>query len=134
MEAPGHALGRVLGDERDAAGSRITGQEGEDGRTTVVDGETGETYHARVVPQLDPFLRRAVAAIERAGEKRRGKGLIFAPHITAAPHELPEILCAVIEAGATAVIQPGGSMRDQEVIDAADKAGVAMVFTGIRHF
>ena len=37
-------------------------------------------------------------------------------------------------AGATSVIQPGGSMRDQEVIDAANKAGLAMVFTGMRHF
>jgi phosphoribosylaminoimidazolecarboxamide formyltransferase / IMP cyclohydrolase len=43
-------------------------------------------------------------------------------------------LLAVIEAGATAVIQPGGSVRDNEVIEAADKAGIAMVFTGIRHF
>jgi phosphoribosylaminoimidazolecarboxamide formyltransferase/IMP cyclohydrolase len=43
-------------------------------------------------------------------------------------------LLSVIEAGATAVIQPGGSMRDQEVIDAADKHGIAMVFTGMRHF
>ncbi len=41
---------------------------------------------------------------------------------------------AVIAAGATAVIQPGGSVRDQEVIEAADAAGVAMVFTGMRHF
>ncbi len=41
---------------------------------------------------------------------------------------------AAIEAGATAVIQPGGSMRDGEVIAAADKAGIAMVFTGMRHF
>jgi len=41
---------------------------------------------------------------------------------------------AIIEAGATAVVQPGGSMRDQEVIDAADKAGIAMVVTGMRHF
>ncbi len=40
----------------------------------------------------------------------------------------------VIEAGATAIIQPGGSMRDAEVIAAADAAGVAMVFTGTRHF
>ena len=40
----------------------------------------------------------------------------------------------VIDAGATCVIQPGGSMRDQEVIAAADERGVAMVFTGIRHF
>ncbi len=41
---------------------------------------------------------------------------------------------AIVAAGATAVIQPGGSVRDQEVIDAADRAGLAMVFTGMRHF
>ena len=40
----------------------------------------------------------------------------------------------VVAAGATAVIQPGGSVRDAEVIEAADRLGVAMVFTGIRHF
>lgn len=43
-------------------------------------------------------------------------------------------LVAAIEAGATAVIQPGGSMRDNEVIAAADAAGIAMVMTGTRHF
>jgi len=43
-------------------------------------------------------------------------------------------LLAAAEAGATAVIQPGGSMRDAEVIEAADAAGLAMVFTGMRHF
>ena len=43
-------------------------------------------------------------------------------------------LLSAIEAGATAVIQPGGSVRDAEVIAAADEAGVAMVFTGMRHF
>ncbi len=43
-------------------------------------------------------------------------------------------LDAAAEAGATAVIQPGGSIRDQEVIDAANEAGMAMVFTGERHF
>jgi phosphoribosylaminoimidazolecarboxamide formyltransferase/IMP cyclohydrolase len=43
-------------------------------------------------------------------------------------------LLAVAEAGATAVIQPGGSVKDDEVIKAADDAGLAMVFTGIRHF
>jgi phosphoribosylaminoimidazolecarboxamide formyltransferase/IMP cyclohydrolase len=43
-------------------------------------------------------------------------------------------LLVAIEAGATAVIQPGGSMRDGEVIKAADEHGVAMVFTGVRHF
>jgi phosphoribosylaminoimidazolecarboxamide formyltransferase/IMP cyclohydrolase len=43
-------------------------------------------------------------------------------------------LNAAIEAGATAVIQPGGSVRDDEVIRAADEAGIAMVLTGVRHF
>ena len=43
-------------------------------------------------------------------------------------------LLVAIEAGATAVIQPGGSMRDNEVIAAADQHGIAMVFTGTRHF
>ncbi len=43
-------------------------------------------------------------------------------------------LLAAVEAGATAVIQPGGSIRDDEVIAAADKAGLAMIFTGMRHF
>ncbi|RVC74932.1 bifunctional phosphoribosylaminoimidazolecarboxamide formyltransferase/IMP cyclohydrolase [Mesorhizobium sp. M2A.F.Ca.ET.046.02.1.1] len=43
-------------------------------------------------------------------------------------------LLSAIEAGATAVIQPGGSMRDDDVIAAADEHGIAMVFTGVRHF
>ena len=43
-------------------------------------------------------------------------------------------LIAAAEAGATAVIQPGGSMRDDLVIKAADDAGLAMVLTGTRHF
>jgi phosphoribosylaminoimidazolecarboxamide formyltransferase / IMP cyclohydrolase len=43
-------------------------------------------------------------------------------------------LLAAVEAGATAVIQPGGSIRDEDVIAAADEAGLAMVFTGMRHF
>jgi phosphoribosylaminoimidazolecarboxamide formyltransferase / IMP cyclohydrolase len=38
------------------------------------------------------------------------------------------------KAGATAIIQPGGSVRDEEVIDAADRLGMAMIFTGVRHF
>jgi phosphoribosylaminoimidazolecarboxamide formyltransferase/IMP cyclohydrolase len=43
-------------------------------------------------------------------------------------------LDVVVDAGATCVIQPGGSMRDQEVIDAADERGVVMVYSGVRHF
>jgi phosphoribosylaminoimidazolecarboxamide formyltransferase/IMP cyclohydrolase len=46
----------------------------------------------------------------------------------------PDGLLAAAEAGATAVIQPGGSIRDDEVIAAADEAGLAMLFTGMRHF
>jgi phosphoribosylaminoimidazolecarboxamide formyltransferase / IMP cyclohydrolase len=46
----------------------------------------------------------------------------------------PDGLETVAQAGATAVIQPGGSVKDQDVIAAADRLGVAMVFTGIRHF
>jgi phosphoribosylaminoimidazolecarboxamide formyltransferase/IMP cyclohydrolase len=46
----------------------------------------------------------------------------------------PDGLETVAEAGATAVIQPGGSVKDQDVIAAADRIGMAMVFTGIRHF
>ena len=41
---------------------------------------------------------------------------------------------AAAEAGVTAVVQPGGSLRDQELIDAADRLGIAMLFTGVRHF
>jgi phosphoribosylaminoimidazolecarboxamide formyltransferase/IMP cyclohydrolase len=40
----------------------------------------------------------------------------------------------VIDAGASCVIQPGGSMRDDEVINAANERGIAMVLTGVRHF
>jgi phosphoribosylaminoimidazolecarboxamide formyltransferase/IMP cyclohydrolase len=46
----------------------------------------------------------------------------------------PDGLETVVQAGATAVIQPGGSVKDADVIAAADRLGVAMVFTGIRHF
>ena len=43
-------------------------------------------------------------------------------------------LDVIIDAGATAVIQPGGSIRDEEVIAAANERGITMVFTGERHF
>jgi phosphoribosylaminoimidazolecarboxamide formyltransferase/IMP cyclohydrolase len=46
----------------------------------------------------------------------------------------PDGLETVAQAGATAVTQPGGSVKDQDVIAAADRLGLAMVFTGIRHF
>ena len=43
-------------------------------------------------------------------------------------------LLVTISSGATAVIQPGGSIKDDEVIAAADSAGISMVYTGVRHF
>jgi phosphoribosylaminoimidazolecarboxamide formyltransferase/IMP cyclohydrolase len=46
----------------------------------------------------------------------------------------PDGVEAIAKAGATAIIQPGGSMRDGEVVAAADRLGLAMVFSGIRHF
>ncbi len=59
--------------------------------------------------------RRAVEAIERAKDSRGPKGLVFAPHVTAAPHELPAVVEAVVEAGATGVMLSetfaGGAFR-----------------------
>jgi phosphoribosylaminoimidazolecarboxamide formyltransferase/IMP cyclohydrolase len=46
----------------------------------------------------------------------------------------PDGVEEIARTGATAIIQPGGSVRDQEVIDAADRMGLAMIFTGFRHF
>ena len=68
-------------------------------------------------------------AVERAGDRAAGS-------VAASDAFFPfaDGLQAAAAAGATAVIQPGGSMRDQEVIDAANERGVAMVFSGVRHF
>lgn len=71
-----------------------------------------------------------VAAAEKLAEPRT-KGSAAASD---AFFPFADGLLTVAEAGATAVIQPGGSVRDEEVIKAADEAGLAMVFTGIRHF
>jgi phosphoribosylaminoimidazolecarboxamide formyltransferase/IMP cyclohydrolase len=68
-------------------------------------------------------------AAQRAGGKAKGAvlaGDAFFP--------FPDGLEAAADAGVTAVAQPGGSVRDAEVIAAADARGVAMVFTGVRHF
>jgi phosphoribosylaminoimidazolecarboxamide formyltransferase / IMP cyclohydrolase len=68
-------------------------------------------------------------AAERAGEKARGSVLAsdaFFPFFDG--------VAAAAAAGVTAVIEPGGSVRDDEVIALADAAGMAVVFTGERHF
>ena len=71
-------------------------------------------------------------AAEAAGEKvLRTTGSVVASD---AFFPFADGLLAAVEAGAEAVIQPGGSIRDEEVIAAADEAGIAMVFTGMRHF
>jgi phosphoribosylaminoimidazolecarboxamide formyltransferase/IMP cyclohydrolase len=71
-----------------------------------------------------------------ASIKAQSAGLSLAGSVVASDAFFPfrDGLDVVIDAGAVAVIQPGGSVRDEEVIAAADERGVAMVFTGMRHF
>ncbi len=68
--------------------------------------------------------------------KAKDAGLSLAGSAVASDAFFPfaDGLIAAADAGATCAIQPGGSVRDQEVIDAADSRGMAMVFTGVRHF
>jgi len=78
-------------------------------------------------------------AAAKAAEAGKSAGLAQSPTIGSvlasdAFFPFADGLEAAVEAGVTAVIQPGGSVRDNEVIAAADAAGIAMVFTGIRHF
>jgi phosphoribosylaminoimidazolecarboxamide formyltransferase / IMP cyclohydrolase len=76
--------------------------------------------------------RKSIDAAEAAGiGGALTKGSVVASD---AFFPFPDGLLAAVEAGATAVIQPGGSMNDQAVIDAANEKGIAMVFTGMRHF
>ncbi len=77
-----------------------------------------------------------VTSAQIAGIKAAAEGLSVPGSVMASDASFPfgDSIDAAAEAGITAVIQPGGSMRDQEVIDAADEHGLAMVFTGTRHF
>ena len=75
---------------------------------------------------------KAADAAKAAGEtETRAKGSVVASD---AFFPFADGLLAAAEAGAEAVIQPGGSIRDEDVIKAADDAGLAMVLTGMRHF
>jgi phosphoribosylaminoimidazolecarboxamide formyltransferase/IMP cyclohydrolase len=81
----------------------------------------------------------ALIAARKADEAARAAGLpesLAAGSVVASDAFFPfaDGLVAAAEAGVTAVIQPGGSMRDAEVIAAADERGLAMVLTGMRHF
>jgi phosphoribosylaminoimidazolecarboxamide formyltransferase/IMP cyclohydrolase len=71
------------------------------------------------------------AALAAGWPESRTKGSVVASD---AFFPFADGLLSAVEAGATAVIQPGGSMRDAQVIAAADDAGIAMVFAGMRHF
>jgi phosphoribosylaminoimidazolecarboxamide formyltransferase/IMP cyclohydrolase len=76
--------------------------------------------------------RKAMDAAQAAGLREPlTKGSVIASD---AFFPFADGLLVAVEAGATAVVQPGGSVRDDEVIKAADDHGVAMVFTGTRHF
>lgn len=76
--------------------------------------------------------RKSVDAAQAAGlDEALTKGSVVASD---AFFPFPDGMLAAVEAGATAVIQPGGSVNDQAVIDAANEKGVAMVLTGMRHF
>ncbi len=80
-------------------------------------------------------MSRVVSA-KIAGLKAREEGLVVEGAVMASDAFFPfrDGIDAAAKEGITAVIQPGGSMRDEEVIAAADEHGIAMVFTGVRHF
>ena len=108
----------------------------------------------RVKPGHDDLRDRSTSGLHRSGDPllqfllRRGADLAGRELAVLEQHQatngsviasdaffpFADGLLVAIEAGATAVIQPGGSVRDDEVIKAADDHGIAMVFTGTRHF
>ena len=81
--------------------------------------------------QMSRVYSAKIAGIKAADENLEVPGSVMASD---AFFPFRDGIDAAAKAGITAVIQPGGSMRDQEVIDAANEAGIAMVFTGVRHF
>lgn len=81
--------------------------------------------------QMSRVYSARIAGIKAADEKLVVKGSVMASD---AFFPFRDGIDAAAEAGITAVIQPGGSMRDEEVIAAADEANIAMVFTSVRHF
>ena len=81
--------------------------------------------------QMSRVYSAKIAGIKAADEGLEVKGSVMASD---AFFPFRDGIDAAAEAGISAIIQPGGSMRDQEVIDAADEHGMAMVFTSMRHF
>ena len=81
--------------------------------------------------QMSRVYSAKIASIKAADEQLQVQGSVMASD---AFFPFRDGIDAAAQAGIVAVIQPGGSMRDQEVIDAANEHGMAMVFTGMRHF
>ena len=81
--------------------------------------------------QMSRVYSAKIAGIKAADEGLEVKGSVMSSD---AFFPFRDGIDAAAAAGITAVIQPGGSMRDQEVINAANEHGIAMVFTGMRHF
>ncbi|KRA04314.1 phosphoribosylaminoimidazolecarboxamide formyltransferase [Rhizobium sp. Root564] len=98
-----------------------------DGQTAGIGaGQMSRVDSARIAAQKAEDAAKAMGLVEPLTKGSAVASEAFYP--------FADGLLAAIAAGATAVIQPGGSMRDQEVIDAADAHNVTMVFTGMRHF
>jgi phosphoribosylaminoimidazolecarboxamide formyltransferase/IMP cyclohydrolase len=99
-----------------------------DARRTLAIG-AGQTSR---VDAVNVALMKAAAD----GSTSEAGGAVLAGSVAASDAFFPfrDGLDRIAAAGATAVIQPGGSVRDEEVIAAADEHGLAMVFTGVRHF
>ena len=81
--------------------------------------------------QMSRIYSAKIAAIKAADAKLSLKGAVLASD---AFMPFPDVVEEAAKAGATAIIQPGGSLKDQDSINTANAAGMAMVFTGIRHF
>ena len=82
-----------------------------------------------VTPVFSAGVDSVLLATAKAGE--RAQGAVMASD---AFFPFPDGVELAAEAGVTAVVQPGGSVRDEQVIDRADRLGLAMCFTGVRHF
>jgi phosphoribosylaminoimidazolecarboxamide formyltransferase / IMP cyclohydrolase len=81
--------------------------------------------------QMSRIISAKIAAMKAEEAKLSLKGSVMASD---AFFPFPDCVQAAAEAGATAIIQPGGSKNDQASIDAADELGLSMIFTGVRHF
>ena len=78
---------------------------------------------------LPSRLDAAQLAVSKAGARAQGAAMA-----SDAFFPFPDGVQVAADAGVSSIVQPGGSIRDQEVIEAANAAGVAMIFTGVRHF